>query len=78
MSDKQAWRQQPISIEQWKANCQASSHVREDDILTFSEREGVVSCGIKGTCVFLGCYFTEGRSVHYGTQILPGTGWNHA
>lgn len=75
MNTNQAWRKQPITIEQWKANCAASSHVRANETLSFNERQGVVSCWIDGTSVFLGSYFIKG-DVNGG--ILDNTGWNHA
>jgi len=63
-----------MTIEQWKTNCAASSHVRKGETLTFHERENVVSCGIEGTMIFLGAYFIAGDK---NSGILPNTGWNH-
>jgi hypothetical protein len=74
MNTNQAWRQMPISIEQWKANCAASSHVRAHETLSFNERQDVVTCFIEGTSIFLGSYFIKGDA---NANILPGTGWNH-
>jgi hypothetical protein len=70
------WRNEPLTLEQWKANCQASSHVRPGDTLTFntSDPGPVTACWIEGTSVHLGAYW------HHGSPrdgILPGTGWNH-
>ena len=71
---KLAWRDEELTIEQWKANCAASSHVRPGEVLSFHEdSRGVVSCWIKDTSVSLGCYFIKGS----GTEIKPSRGWNH-
>lgn len=70
-----AWRKEPITLEAWKVNCQASSHVRTHETLTFTDGgHGVITCWIAGSNVFLGSYFTEGCP---SDGILPNTGWNH-
>lgn len=77
---QQEWRYKPITLEQWKVNCLASSHVRLGDELSFGEGQGqgqgqgVITCYIKNTSVYLGAYFINGDK-YFGT--LPGTGWNH-
>lgn len=72
-----AWRQQPLTVEQWKANCEASSHIRHGDELRFVTNDNwpVIECWIAGTSVHLGAYFIDGDS---RDGIAPGTGWCHA
>ena len=70
---KLIWRKIPITIEQWKENCSKSEHLRKGETLSFTERDGKVSCWIENSNVFLGTYFINGE----GNDILPGTGWNH-
>jgi hypothetical protein len=63
-----------LTLDEWKAKCQASFHVRPGDVLTFTEanRDGVIGCWIKDTSVFLGSYFIKDSS-----GCKAGTGWLH-
>lgn len=67
------WRKHPITLEEWKENCANSSHVRDNDILQFDERYGVISCSIADTCIFIGAYFLNA----VGNEIDANCGWNH-
>jgi allophanate hydrolase subunit 2 len=64
-----------MSLDEWKAKCQVSFHVRNGDVLVFSEpnRYGVIACMIENTSVYLGSYFIEN-----GQGYKAGTGWLHA
>jgi hypothetical protein len=70
-----AWSKIPIGIDAWKANCLASSHVREGDTLHFNtDAYNVVSAWIDGTSVCLGYFFIDGDE---RSKIVSGAGWNH-
>jgi hypothetical protein len=71
-----AWRQTPISREQWEQNCRDSLYVRPGDEVVFVERHGKVHAGVKNKCIMLGVYFLVGQADLH-CPILPGTGWNH-
>lgn len=71
MATNKNWRNEPLSIDQWKENCKKSEHVRQEDVVEFYEdtKRGVVYCDIQDTMVSIGCYFIKGDDV--------GKGWNH-
>ncbi len=77
MSDRMAWRQQPISLEQWKAKCEASSHRRPHEVIRYSEERDVISANVvigEDHSIFIGAYFLTGKNGAL-TKIMPGTGW---
>ena len=65
-----------ISLEDWKALCATTSHLRPGDTLVFhpSMCAGGTNCSISGTSVYIGAWFARDiREV----GIKGNTGWYH-